>query len=415
MMIGMVRLDSRKRKEEESIGALVVADILRRAGKSVEWCDYGTAFNYDVVLVSMTSTDDIYQLYNNCYRHGWERRRFISVVGGFGCLNPLPLENYIDYAFFGRADDVLPDFIDNISDSYPYVMRLKKPKVCEIRQTDRLYPYPVIYDGCEWRETSIGCPIRCKFCHFSHSRKWVAGEQKTFEWLIKKRTIECLIKDIPERVTEKQGWVKSAIDGYSERLRFAYGKRFATWEAVENAIEHLIQFRGSSKLHLYNIHNLPTETEEDRQEFRDFFGRVCREYYKPDGRFLVEIHNTPFRPTIKTPLERAPVALFPPAKPENMGFHRNRERYADVEHPLTIARGRGIAVQWTKFIENPFKHLCDVIAIRNTDRGIIHDIAINLNGGSGEEKLAYLFSNYDLTSYLREYDPGEPLPFKWVK
>jgi hypothetical protein len=413
--IGIVRLDSRKSKEEASIGALVVLDILERSGKNVGWCDFKSAFNYDMVLVSMTSTDDVYQVYSNCFKNGWDKRGFISIVGGFGCVNPLPLSDFIDYAFFGRCDDVLPDFLENISDSHDFVMNLKHPKICAVRQTDKLYPHPVIYDGCEWRETSIGCPVKCKFCHYSHNRKWVSGQQETFEWLIKKRTIECLVKDIPDKITEKQGWVKSAIDGYSERLRLAYGKKFATWQTIEKAIDHLIQFKGSAKLHLYNIHNLPTETESDRQEFRDFFTRYCKENQKPDGRFLIEIHNTPFRPTINTPLERAPVVLFPAAKPENMGFSKNRDLFEDIEHPLIIASGKGISVQWTKYIENPFKHLCDVVAIRNVRKDIIHDIAVNLKSGSGKEKLEYLFAKYDLNDYLREYGKEENLPWKWVK
>ncbi|MCL2597274.1 MAG: hypothetical protein FWD66_06400 [Paludibacter sp.] len=277
--------------------------------------------------------------------------------------------------------------------------------------------YPVIYDGCKWNETSIGCPVRCKFCHFSHNRKWVAGENNTFEWLIKNRTIECLIKDIPQKVTEKQGWIKSAIDGYSERLRIAYGKKFATWQNIENALDHIMEFEGTTKLHLYNIHNLPTETEIDRQEFYNFFRDYAENNMKTNGKLIVEIHNTPFRPTINTPLERAEVKLYPQAKPLNYAFLKNRSNLEYKKDSLVIAEGDGFIVRWTKFIEMPFKHLKDVIAIRyGIDADIIHEISTgNYDNMSSADSIDKLTKRYDLTPYLREYNQSEQLPFKWVK
>ncbi|MDR2824994.1 MAG: hypothetical protein LBB41_07345 [Prevotellaceae bacterium] len=417
--IGIIALDSRKHKSEQSIGALVVFDILERNGWHISWCSYANAQEFDLVLISMTSTDDIYQIYANCEKHNFRNRKNIVMLGGFGCLNPLPLAPFADFAFFGRADEILPAVIENINyaDDYDFIMRLSAPKICEIRQVEKCYSFPVVYDGCKWQETSIGCPVRCKFCHFSHARKWVAGEQKTFEWLIKNRTIECLIKDIPQKITEKQGWIKSAIDGYSERLRFAYGKKFATWQNIESAFDHVMSFKGISKLHLYNIHNLPTETASDRQEFFDFFKRYAESSMKYNGKLIVEIHNTPFRPTINTPLERESVSLYPQAKPINYAFLKHRTNLEYKKDSLVIAEGTGFIAKWTKFIEMPFKHLKDVIAIRcygNFD--IIKEISLgNYDKMSSQDAIDLLDKKFDILSFIKKYDETEVLPFKWVK
>lgn len=402
------------RNDSVSIGALVIKDELERKGYTVDICDYLTAFNYTHVLVSMTATDDIFHIYAGCKKHNWNNRTFKAFVGGFGCQNPIALAYYIDYAFFGRADGIIDELLRNTYKFDKHCFEISNPHKIELRQVNECYPHEVIFSGSKWRETSIGCPIKCKFCSFSHTRNWVAGECKTFEWLLKNRTQEVLIKDVPDKITEKQGWVKSAIDGYSERLRFKYGKKFATWGNIENALDHMCSFKGTSKLQLYNIHNFPTETKEDVLEFFNFFDNYVECTSKPDGKLIVEIHNTPFRPTIGTPMERCEANLFPPAKPQ-VGFLEGQyNNYLPVKpNSLTIASNNNICVKFSVYIENPFKHLKGLISIRYTDVNIIDYLSEMKT--SGKKALGKTLNKFDITPYIREYKKDEELKFKWIK
>jgi len=402
------------RNDSTSIGALVIKDELERKGYHVDFCDYSSAFNYTHVLVSMTSTDDIFHIYAGCKKNNWQNRTFKALVGGFGCQNPIALSDYIDYAFFGRTDGIIEDVLINHLKFKEHLFKISKPHMVSIRQVSECYPNSIKHNGAKWREKSIGCPVKCKFCSFSHTRDWVKGEYETFEWLLKGRTQEVLIKDIPEKVIKKQGWVKSAIDGYSERLRFKYGKKFATWENIENALDHLCTFKGTTKLQLYNIHNFPTETKEDIIEFFDFFNNYVEDAYKGDGKLIVEIHNTPFRPTLCTPMERQGAKLFPAAKPQ-VGLLNNYFNYLPVKpNSLTIASKNNIHVKFSVFIENPFKHLKGLISIRYSDKDIIEEI-LRIESMSGVKALDYCIKNIDITPYIREYKENEDLKFKWIK
>jgi radical SAM superfamily enzyme YgiQ (UPF0313 family) len=195
---------------------------------------------------------------------------------------------------------------------------------------------------------------------------------------------------------EKMGRVTAGLDGYSERLRFLYGKPI-TWGIMEGALDHMASFVGNSYMKIYNITNFPGETPEDEEEFLKF----CRDYTsstsKKDGILSVEVFNTAFRPSINTPMERMPVSLFPEARRQN----------------LQIASGSGIVFKYTHLIQGAWMHLADVIAIRynyKKDKSIIDFIATDeaFNKKSNGNKLEWFLKTHDITDFTREYSWDEP-------
>jgi radical SAM superfamily enzyme YgiQ (UPF0313 family) len=361
-------------------------DELKRNGIDVFICDYKTAFNYTHVLVSMTATDDIFDIYRQCHKNNWQNRTFTAFVGGFGCQNPIALEKFVDYAFFGRADGVICDYIQNPKNYQEYSFKISQPHKIELRQVDRLYPYSVVYgaNNTTWNEKFIGCPFRCKFCHYSHNRKYIGGGGYINNGL-SSGSPEVMLKDICN-LTEKVGRLTAALDGYSERLRFMFGKKI-TWDMVEEAMDTLAAFKGNTYFKLYNITNFPTETEADEKEFIDFWAKYTDYTKKADGIVRVDIFNTAFRPSLNTPMERMPVKLYPEARREN---------------PDIVSKN-GFVVKYTHLAKGAKEHLKDVISIRYTNIEHIEWIALNDDFG------------FYTTEYLREYSEIEDLKFKWIK
>lgn len=385
-------LHTYSRNDSITIGALVIKDELERKGYTVDICDYSTAFNYTHVLVSMTATDDIFHIYAGCNKNNWNNRTFKAFVGGFGCQNPIALADYIDYAFFGRSDGIIDELLSNPHKFDKHCFQISIPHKVELRQINECYPNEVRYgkNQGKWKEKIIGCPFRCKFCHYSHNRKYVGNGGYQNDQL--SSSPEVMLKDIIN-LTEKKGRLTCALDGYSERLRFKWGKKI-TWDMVEEALDHLASFKGNTYLKLYNITNFPTESEADRKEFYEFFNEYVECSNKPDGLLTVDVFNTAFRPSLNTPMERMPAKLYPEA----------RQEIAE------IAKGNGFNIKFTHLIKGAWEHLKDLISIRYID--VEH---IDYVSRCKSNSLNDFISNYDITPYIQEYKKNEELKFKWIK
>jgi hypothetical protein len=251
------------RNEAITIGALVIRKELEQNGFTVDICNYETAHKYSLVLVSMTSTWDIYEFYKSMKKANWKNRKFTALLGGFGCQNPFALRDFIDYAFFGRAENVITELCNFILErkdfDYPFITPLINPKTVMARPVQQLYEFEVKYGkNCStWKEDFTGCPFTCKFCHYTWNRRNVreGDVNKYINDGISSGSPEIMIKDVLEQ-TEKLGRYTTAIDGYSERLRFLYGKPI-TWQMIEEAFDHTASFKGNSYIKVYNISNFP--------------------------------------------------------------------------------------------------------------------------------------------------------------
>jgi len=391
-------LRTKNRNDSISIGALVIQDELTREGIAVAYCDYQTAHNFTHVLVSMTSTLDVFDIYANCRAANWQTRRFTAFVGGFGCQNPMALAPYFDFAFFGRVDGIISDYLRHPEKYSQHSFHFSNPHPVQLRQVTQCYPHTVIYgkNSVRWKEKIIGCPFRCKFCHYSHSRKYVGDGSFMNDQI--SASAEVMLKDIPA-MDHKPGRITTALDGYSERLRFLYGKRI-TWDMVEEAMDFLASFKGNTFLKLYNITNFPTETDTDCEEFHQFWKQYTTSTIKADGRVVVDVYNTAFRPSLNTPMERCEATLFPEAR--------------CLPNKTYIAEQNGFAIKFTHNTKGAWSHLEDLISIRYTDPSVIEYIATNQQFSklNNKEKLEQFNKMFDISPYIRSYTETEQLNYK---
>lgn len=385
----------------DNIGALVVADVLQRAGHAVGFCSPETAKDYRIVLVSFTSTYDLIAYYRAvALLPSWQpgKRRFAVVGGGFGMQNPTAIRCYLDYAVFGRAEDFIAEMIAAIlgggKPEHPSIMHLPELHPVTVAQAAELYPHTICNGGKTWTETFIGCPRKCRFCHYTWARRSTKQDSKYIQDGLTKGTTPEVTWDQLLDYPQKAGRVRSAIDGFSERLRHAYGKRISNRDIIAG-IERLGSFGGKATVILaYNISNMPGETEDDRQELYATL-RAAR----PETRVILVLQSTPFRPSLLTPMQHSAVALWPATS----DLHAS----VIVDTPLLRA-------MHSFSNESPWSQLQTVIVERATPASdkLFHTLcfAPKLNSGTVGERVKLLERNFDLTPYLRRYDLDEQHP-----
>ncbi len=375
----------------DNIGAKVIIDILQKHHFDVRFCAPETANKYKVVMVSLTSTYDVYAFYKSvALRPEWQRknRTFKVVAGGFGMQNPYPIRNIVDVAVFGRAEKIIVPLVSALLNGKTFehesVMNLPDVHQVKIAQTEELYSSSV------FNEEFIGCPNKCLFCHYTWARKPV-GHGKTYVQgtLTGGSSPELLFNDL-STVTQKCGRIRTALDGFSERLRFAYGKNISN-ETIINNIHHIGSFEGNTVVICYNIGNFPGETQSDRLEFDNIMRSITPKY-----RVIIVLHTTPFRPSLATPMQFAPVSLYP-------AYTKFRfQTVVDTPHLL---------VKHSMSNESPFSQLQSVIAERATDKSdaLFHALCFSpkLKNAVSDQAVMLVKKNFDLSPYLRSYEYGE--------
>mgnify|MGYP001559470412 CR=1 FL=1 len=387
----------------DNIGAKVIHDVLSRSGVRVGFCSPETASQYPLVLVSLTSTYDVFAFYRAVAKYpSWQsgKRTFKVLAGGFGMQSPVAIRHFVDYAAFGRAEGWVTPIVDallggGVPEHHPSLMCLPDLHPVEIAQAETLYPYEVA----GWKETFTGCPLKCKFCHYTYARKHqggedaYGGEREYVQMTLTGGTTPELTWDQLFTWGKKLGRVRVAIDGFSERLRYLYGKHISDQDIIDG-IEAVGQYEGITTILAYNIANMPTETQEDRESLYRTLSKA-----RPKNRVIFVLHSTPFRPSLGTPMQWEPVSLFP-----DMSKLRSK---VIVEH-------RTLRAVHSFTLETPYSHLLSVVAERATPQSddLFHAAAFapGLHKGRDEDKLRRIKANFPITDYLREWSVDESLP-----
>ena len=373
-------------------GSGVVRDVLNRSGIATGFCSAATAREFRVVLVSLTSVYDVIAFYQAVsLRPEWKcgRRTFVVVAGGAGMMNPVPIGDFIDFAVFGRAEGMIADLVGGILGGNPpelaNVMRPPDLHPVQVKQAAGLYPHAV--DGIV--EASIGCPKRCKFCEYTHSRAHIGGDAY--------RTSDTRFSSDGEitwdrLTTHEHKRVIVGLDGSSERLRRLFGKGISRADMVDNMTAFASR---DAFAKVYNVGNFPTETDTDVAELREDLSKIDAR-----GKLTLVLHTTPFHPTPLTPMQWEGVSLEPNWR----------------EHPMRRLQSKrgNVHVIDSQSIESPWTQLTRTIVDRTTPDNVnvfrAMALAPKLQTGKSSERIARLRANFDLSPFLREYDIDEPSP-----
>ena len=154
--------------------------------------------------------------------------------------------------------------------------------------------------------------------------------------------IDAFSLDLMARVQDvRRGSLTFAPEAGSQRLRDVINKGITEEEILAGARE---AFRGGwSRVKLYFMLGLPTETEEDRVEIAELADRICAAYYdevpkqKRSGRCRITVSTSFFVPKPFTPFQWAP--MYRPG--DYLGFA------ATVNHAIYASRNhRSVQYSW---------------------------------------------------------------------
>ena len=299
----------------------VLDDVLAQAGITPALCSARTAHEHQVVLVTLGGLRDVARL--RAVTDGldtWQApRAFTVIAGGYGAQNPHPLRHTVDALHFGRGEARIVDLVQAALDGRPLegpgTMPLPDLVPVDVLQAERLFA------GEAWVEESVGCPLTCRFCHYTFARKHQGGDhayspdiasvagQYVADGHAPAASIEITWPQLLTWPHDKRpSRITVAIDGASERLRRLYGKRISDAEITEGLTAHAARaatWGRSTSLTVYDI-AFPAETAADREQLAAALAAVEA---PPGNLFAVNLHVTPFHASPWTPMAWEPFML----------------------------------------------------------------------------------------------------------
>lgn len=417
----------------QPIGVKVLHEVLTTAGRQIGTCS-PRAPHPRVVLVSFTSEHDVLAFYRQVsLLPAWQpgARTFRVIAGGYGMQNPQPARNYIDYACFGRAEREIEALVECASERRPSddeaVMNLR----------DDIHPVRVrqattLYDGLIYREKFTGCPLKCKFCHYTFARAHTGADHAY------SRTTGTAGAYVQTTGHDGRGGSSSmevtwpqlihwphprrcsdltvGLDGPSERLRWLYGKRISDAEIAGglNAYFEGAEDAGLAgvKMKVYDIAGFPGEIETDREALAHALEQV-----RPGPmRRIVMLHATPFKASAWTPMQWEAFAMDDWAS--RLAGRTIASWGEEVETHVsgrTYPRSQAI---YSRFIEGPGSQIeyaavqrCDgSIADRTAFHAVVH--APGLRSGRSRDRLRRFRRAFpeQARRWFGEHEIGAPLP-----
>lgn len=297
-------------------GMAVVCDILKRNGfADIEYCSSYNAHRFDMVMFSVTADCDWWNFIAE--RIEWQKGDYKVCVGGQGVLNVRPFLEYVDYFILGRAEGVIEELAQAVSNGEEYESEFcinsrtfSVDKKYRINQVSEIYPYDIQLDnGQTYHEDVIGCNHRCLFCGYTWHRKQATQEEFNYSGLWnggkdRERAMIDLHNGIDVDFVKLR---TTAIDGLSQRLRFMVNKRITNDMLIE-FIKILAKCEKPHQVKFYNIVGYPTETEEDWMEFLECIKIADSDFAKQEKQTSILLHSTPFRAMPATPLACKPMS-----------------------------------------------------------------------------------------------------------
>ncbi len=305
-------------------GLREVAARIDRGSYSVNPMYVGGDSEIDHLLISMISFYDFYNLRNEIPA----TRQYQVIVGGPACHNIRSVLDQIDVAVFGRCDG---DTINRIlsGEHLPNVWRKSEDPMFEggytVGAADLTADQRGLF-GPVHTEKSVGCPVGCSFCFYSHWNKFVSSSTGN-----RYSSGTAPYEDFFTRLDWKRcarGGV-TALDGVDEQTRRRVNKRISYKQIVEKLLSiNDSDYHGLHRAKVYIMYGYPWESPGLALDLI----AACREVDRRINRkLLFRLQCSHFIPFPKTPME---LSAFNPSN-----FRDNAAEWAFEGDNIRVAPG----------------------------------------------------------------------------
>lgn len=404
------------------VGLRVVIDAVERAGYTVEWAGKATVHKYDIVLVSLTSDCDWWTYIAERVR--WQKGNYQVILGGAGLLHITPFLPFADYFVWGRGENIAPKLIEAIDkgaefscESVAHNKTFSADSIYRIAQVKATYPHKIsLSEKRQYREGAMGCNHKCLFCGYTWHRNFLSDKDYY-------QMSDSLFGGIEDKELAMLDYVDgkskvdfsklrtTAIDGFSERLRYSVNKKISD-KILREFLKALITSDVKPhQLKLYNLCGLPTETEEDWWELIDAFKSTDSLDTSNGKQWSIVLHTTPFRAMPATPMACAP-----------MSYRNYRGEFGRILGKglkgNIIYQGRTLWTVESMGTDSLSTVILSAIAHRGDARDTENIIKISTNkkfwAASSPVKQATLEKYFDVGRLFKAYTPEE-LPSRYLR
>lgn len=307
-------------------GLSVVKNSLQKLGFVFE--DF-TLKNNNIVLFSIYWPEQIYDFIK--FRYKKEMKNKPVIVGGnTATTNPGILLSFMSSVFVGSGEI----WDGTVTDKH--ILNPEENKKVDIAQCDTIIPIKfedIQSNRRSFCEMSRGCKNKCLFCQYGWLKKYIESDLTDIKEIIKtaktksvrlfaadrfqhtqyKKIRDFMLKlgkcdtgsDVSLRFVFKNpeylnytNKIRVGIEGMSERLRKVIGKPVSNDEIIEFC--DMVAKAGIKSFDWYMIYGLPTESNEDVEEFQMLLNRIAE---KLPCDYCIAIHWNAFTPSAMTPFQ----------------------------------------------------------------------------------------------------------------
>lgn len=288
-----------------------------------------TTDNNNTVLFSLYWPEQIYNFIKFRYGFGMKDKKII-VGGNTATVNPGIITSFDSSVFVGDGEQW-----DGSIDS-EHIINPEEDKIVDIAHTKLISP--VLYEDVQsnrrtFCEMSRGCKNKCLFCQYGWLKKYVECDITDIKEVIKKSKTKSIRMFAADRFQHSKyldirkcldnagkcdtgsdvsfkfvlknkeylkytNKIRIGIEGMSERLRNLVGKPITNDEIIEFCKS--VESAGIRCLDWYMIYGLPTEKNEDIDEFSELLHKISE--VMTEG-YCIALHWNAFTPSALTPFQ----------------------------------------------------------------------------------------------------------------
>jgi radical SAM superfamily enzyme YgiQ (UPF0313 family) len=265
-----------------------------------------TAKEFDIILFSIFWWEHVYKFVDFCHKAGIgnTRKKPEVIVGGFNSFNPWAFMPWAHKVIVGDGENVIQAAIDDKPHESIFTGKEKSVVYAQadVRENDFNYENP--HNEITRIEIARGCKYKCPFCQMTHLKKYreVSKEavmraidnsqykraalfapngvghsdyKQIMDYAESKKSIN-IASDVRYNELEKYrnpNTARMGIEGISARLRKLNKKPLSSAKfktLIERRMAQCQELGYKPSLHTYFILDLPTESQNDWNEFIDF-------------------------------------------------------------------------------------------------------------------------------------------------